>query len=266
MVRQVHPFVRDESLQRYCDDDLPTRIRRGGLDDSLVGPQAESKAPVLHGGGTISQFASIVAARPRRPHRTFVKPSIFEAPLKQTRRRPELSRRLDGPFAGHAGFWKRVLAFVIDSVVLIIPLVACVVVGQRLLDSFGQNAVLLFSIVPVVGIWLYHALLESSSWQGAIGKNAVGIKVTDMRGERVSFGHASGRCFAKGLFVYLAAVALYVDPWAAVAILTLGSLMGVLIMAWTPRKQSLFDMVSGTLVANHSIWKPLAHNAPNPFA
>ena len=52
----------------------------------------------------------------------------------------------------------------------------------------------------VVGLgvwWLYYALMESSQKQATLGKMALGIKVTDQHGARISFGRATGRLLAK---------------------------------------------------------------------
>jgi uncharacterized RDD family membrane protein YckC len=47
--------------------------------------------------------------------------------------------------------------------------------------------------------WLYYSLMESSSKQASIGKLAMGIKVVDLKGQRISFGKATGRFFGKVL-------------------------------------------------------------------
>ena len=77
--------------------------------------------------------------------------------------------------------------------------------------------------------WLYYALLEASSMQGTLGKMAVRMKVTDVHGNSISFGRASGRFFGKLLSV----MTLYI---------------GFLMAGWTSRKQASHDMVSGCLV------------------
>jgi uncharacterized RDD family membrane protein YckC len=54
--------------------------------------------------------------------------------------------------------------------------------------------------------WLYCSLFESSIKQATPGKMALGIRVTDMDGYRISFGKATGRYFGKiisGLIVYI---------------------------------------------------------------
>lgn len=45
--------------------------------------------------------------------------------------------------------------------------------------------------------WLYYTLLESSPKQATIGKFTLGLKVTDLRGKRISFAQANLRYFSK---------------------------------------------------------------------
>lgn len=77
--------------------------------------------------------------------------------------------------------------------------------------------------------WLYFALLESSSMQGTLGKKALGMIVTDLDGNRIGFGRATGRYFAK----FLSAIIL---------------LIGFVMVAFTQRKQGLHDIIASTLV------------------
>jgi uncharacterized RDD family membrane protein YckC len=58
---------------------------------------------------------------------------------------------------------------------------------------------------------------------------ALGIVVTDLNGERLSFGRATGRYFGQ-----------------IVSALTLG--IGFLMCAWTENKQCLHDMMAGCLM------------------
>ena len=85
-------------------------------------------------------------------------------------------------------------------------------------------------LVVIVGlaVWLYEALMTSSSKQGTLGKMAFRMKVTDLNGRRISFGRATGRFFAKILS----------------GILYIGYIMA----GFTERKQALHDMIAGTLV------------------
>jgi uncharacterized RDD family membrane protein YckC len=96
-------------------------------------------------------------------------------------------------------------------------------IGMGLLGS-GITIILL-----VFGSWLYEALMESSSYQATLGKMIFGMKVTDLSGNRISFGRATGRHFAK---------------WISGMILGIGYIM----VGFTERKQGLHDLLAGTLV------------------
>ncbi|MDE2248139.1 MAG: RDD family protein [Xanthomonadaceae bacterium] len=153
----------------------------------------------------------------------------------------------------YAGFWKRVAAYILDMIVLYIPnLLIMKSMGGDAAEAAMKQAMLaapgdphaMFaayghfysSMGPAIAIttvmtWLYFALCESSAWQATIGKLALGIRVTDLRGKRISVARALGRYPAK-MLSYL--------------ILCIGFLM----VAWTRRKQGLHDMIAGTLVLN----------------
>jgi uncharacterized RDD family membrane protein YckC len=77
--------------------------------------------------------------------------------------------------------------------------------------------------------WLYEALMESSSYQATLGKMIFGMKVTDLYGNRISFGRATGRHFAKILSGLILCI-------------------GFIMVGLTERKQGLHDLIAGTLV------------------
>lgn len=153
----------------------------------------------------------------------------------------------------YAGFWKRVAAFLLDSVVLYLPntLILKAMGGDAaqakltqaitsatgdphaMLAAYGDfySSMGVASLITGVLAWLYFAYCESSPWQATVGKLALGIRVTDLQGQRISFPRALGRYPAK-ILSYL--------------ILCIGFVM----VAWTQRKQALHDMIAGTLVLN----------------
>jgi len=163
----------------------------------------------------------------------------------------------------YAGFWKRFLAFIIDQIIisiassiLILPIIMFFGLSflpfkhMKELNEFSvtsislQNStdgiVLLSSFVIVTIIfsigftllkWLYFALMESSAKQATLGKMALGIKVVDLNGSRISFGKATGRYFGK----IISALILYI---------------GFMMAGWTVRKQALHDIMAGCLVIN----------------
>jgi uncharacterized RDD family membrane protein YckC len=133
-----------------------------------------------------------------------------------------------------AGFWKRFAASLID---VFINLLIGIIVGGTvgfLMGASGYEMEAIEALANVAGYlasWIYFAAFESSEGQATPGKKALGIKVTDLNGKRISFGRASGRFFAK----YLSAALLCI---------------GFVMIAFTKRKQGLHDMIAGCLVVN----------------
>ncbi len=86
-------------------------------------------------------------------------------------------------------------------------------------------------ILVLLGVaqFLYFPLFESSSRQGTYGKSLMGLKVTDISGNRISFLRALGRNLAKII---------------SGMILMIGYLMA----GFTSKKQGLHDMIAGTLI------------------
>jgi uncharacterized RDD family membrane protein YckC len=68
--------------------------------------------------------------------------------------------------------------------------------------DFG-GVFIVFMSIKLFFAYPYFALMESSRRQGTLGKLALGIKVTDLNGERISFGRATGRYFLKGMSAFL---------------------------------------------------------------
>jgi uncharacterized RDD family membrane protein YckC len=142
--------------------------------------------------------------------------------------------------AGYGGFWIRVVAAIIDAIivrVVVIPFGA-IFGGMSVLPGimggtphlgmmmFGAGVTL---VLVLVGGWLYEAFLESSSYQATLGKMIFGMKVTDLNGNRISFARATGRHFAK----ILSGMVLCI---------------GFIMVGFTERKQGLHDLLAGTLV------------------
>ena len=135
----------------------------------------------------------------------------------------------------YAGFWRRFTAFVIDAILFSVvqTFISVAVIGGVMTVTPGDEAAV-FAVVAInlamfAVMWLYFSLMESSSLQGTLGKMMVGVVVTDVNGDRISFGRASGRYFAKGV---------------SAVILMIGYVMA----AFTERKQALHDIIAGCLV------------------
>lgn len=136
--------------------------------------------------------------------------------------------------AGYAGFWRRVVALLIDkfliwSVNLFLSLFFLIASGQeRSVDGLRT----LFMASALFGFllqWLYFTLMESSTMRATLGKAAIGIAVTDCTGRRISWFRANGRYWAK----FVSAL-----PFC----------LGYLMAGFTARKQALHDFIAGTLV------------------
>ncbi len=132
----------------------------------------------------------------------------------------------------YGGFWRRVGASIIDSLILYavtFVVILATAIGETGNEADSAAAGLWAVLASNVFAWLYSALLESSSRQATLGKMAFGIRVTDLNGQRLGFGRATGRHFGK---------------W--ISGLTLG--VGFVMAAFTQRRQALHDKIAGTLV------------------
>ena len=92
----------------------------------------------------------------------------------------------------YAGFWVRLVAVVVDSLLVTVPAYAVAAVGwaSAYNDAIGAGIVFIFYCLLV---WLYFTLFESGGWQATPGKRLLGLRVTGLSGDRISFGRASGR-------------------------------------------------------------------------
>ncbi|MEO7072484.1 MAG: RDD family protein [Rhodanobacter sp.] len=153
----------------------------------------------------------------------------------------------------YAGFWKRVAAYIIDAIIIYIPsslidrmfggVAAKATLEQAVTNAAGDPHLMMAAqqvyyaamwpalVASVVLAWLYFALMESSAWQATLGKMAIGIRVTDLHGQRIGLPRALGRYGVKIISFLIVCI-------------------GVLMVAWTARKQGLHDKVAGTLVLN----------------
>ena len=136
----------------------------------------------------------------------------------------------------YSGFWRRFVPYVIDNILLsVIFWLLVVVLGGIAGDGGVIGAYTLAAIV-----WLgYYAAMESSTSQATVGKMALGIQVTDLEGNRISFGRALGRNLAKIISVLI----FYI---------------GFIMAAFTAKKQALQDMIAGTLVVKKGSTTPMA--------
>jgi uncharacterized RDD family membrane protein YckC len=151
------------------------------------------------------------------------------------------------PSLMYGGFWRRVFALLIDGLILL----TLVFISSIFLDSTpgiidNNVAVLVWYVFWAIMFWGYFAGLESSSLQATLGKAALGLVVTDNRGGRANFGRTTGRHFGK---------------WLSTLIIGIGYLLA----AFTPQKQALHDMMSGSLVVKRDYVPLIASLADRGF-
>ena len=152
---------------------------------------------------------------------------------------PPVLRREGEPVAtvvAYAGFWRRLAAWVIDTVLVFVPsFIAAASIALRNVedsDATGAQSGAFIGLWLAFGLaigWVYSVSMESSSKQATFGKMVLGIVVTGDQGERIPVMRATRRYFAKIL-----------------SGLVLG--IGFVMAAWSDRKQGLHDMLAGTLV------------------
>ena len=138
----------------------------------------------------------------------------------------------------YAGFWKRFAAHLIDMIIIwpgtfAIGFIFAIIMVAGGTDDPGSLQGFGF-ILGLVVVWLYYSVMESSPTQGTLGKMALGIKVTDLEGNRIGLGKATGRHFGK------------IVSWLLLCI-------GYIMAAFTQKKQALHDMMAGTLVVNRTV-------------
>ncbi|HET7266573.1 MAG TPA: RDD family protein [Oleiagrimonas sp.] len=214
------------------------------LEERTCGPVTQAYARHAHGRGKLPSgaLACLHGQRDWQPLRELLGlPPDAPAqapPVSDAAADGRLPIAIEAPYL-HAGFWMRVGAYFIDSIIIAVVFIALAFVGG-IVGAFSPTnpndsvaGVLVFELIAVAGIWLYFALFESSSTQATPGKMALGLLVTDEQGRRIGFGRATGRYFGKIL---------------SGMILDIGYMMA----GWTRRKQGLHDMIASCCVVRAS--------------
>ncbi len=141
-------------------------------------------------------------------------------------------------FTAYAGFWQRFVAAIIDGILLyIVQFVILAVFGVSAYASDPQAMMeggfpmsFILAYIAILGVNVaYFAYLESSERQATFGKQAMGLVVTDMNGERLTLLNAVGRYFSKIPSALILMIGYFMQPF-------------------TEKKQALHDMIAGTLV------------------
>jgi len=118
----------------------------------------------------------------------------------------------------YGGFWLRFVAVIIDSIL--------VGIVSGILGSIIPSLAGIINLLVSGGYYIY---LESSEYQGTVGKILLGLKVTDLKGNRITPQVATIRYFGRILSGIILGI-------------------GYLMAAFTEKKQALHDIIAGTLV------------------
>ncbi|NEP44244.1 MAG: protein kinase, partial [Okeania sp. SIO2H7] len=130
---------------------------------------------------------------------------------------------------GALGWWSGWGAF--GTITEIFGILLMIVLG--LSDGLFEDGLYVqtttFVFLTTILKWFYFARLESWQGQATFGKRLMGVIVTDLNGNRISFGRAHGRYLSK----YLSLITL---------------LIGFIMAAFTKKKQALHDKIVETIV------------------
>jgi uncharacterized RDD family membrane protein YckC len=139
---------------------------------------------------------------------------------------------------------QRILAFIVDLMILLVAIGIIEAVGIPVFDDFRTVEIAVdgateaqtkieYSITGIVVtlalIWGYYVGFEVSKYEATPGKIAMALRVTDMAGRRVGVIRSTVRHFAK--FLTLATLSI-----------------GFFIAVFTRKRQTLHDLIAGCVV------------------
>ena len=130
--------------------------------------------------------------------------------------------------SSYGGFWIRLAAYIIDVIIVGIP-IAILRFALNPSDASSGRPILVFVLTIVIDV-AYFAGFWSSEFQATLGQKICGLRVVSASDfGKISFGRALGRFFAMILSGLIFCI-------------------GFLMIAFTERKQGLHDMIAGTYV------------------
>lgn len=143
-----------------------------------------------------------------------------------------------------ANFWWRLLAYIIDYIIVFLSLMILLVgLGLILTYTGGHSSEpdtvatgassadpeLALRLLAFIVLTFYNAAFETTRLQGSIGKAICKLKVVNAAGKKVSFGTALGRNFGKILSSLLCGV-------------------GFLMVLWSDKRQAWHDQLAKTYI------------------
>ena len=127
-----------------------------------------------------------------------------------------------------AGFWIRLVASIIDGVILLVAYFIILFV----LGAIGVDYFTMFTFASTLSFIFalgYHIFFPSSNMMGTPGKALLGLKITDESGNKIGVGKAILR---------------YIGYIISALVLCIG----FIIVGFTENKRGLHDMVASTRV------------------
>ena len=136
----------------------------------------------------------------------------------------------------YKGFWIRLVAALIDSIVLTIIIIflavfSLLVFGATLGEGAGIGMFFLVLILASLATILYKPIMEASDYQGTFGKYALGLKIVDKNGQKISMTSS----FVRTILWIIGSQAFLLC-------------LGVIMVGFTEYKQGLHDILADTYV------------------
>ena len=145
-----------------------------------------------------------------------------------------------------AGFWVRFIAVLLDILLMLACLVLFAILTIGVIALSGRESFLHDSSVTTIFYWTlllaslaYHVLMESGTGGATLGKRWMNLKVVDNAGQRLTPLRALARAVAR-LFSFPLLFA------------------GFLLQPFTQNRQTLHDLVAGTLVIQASATRKIS--------
>lgn len=150
----------------------------------------------------------------------------------------EVTPSVAAPTVAFTGFWRRFVSYILDAIIMWVVFGSLELMfgikawqltpsPEEVSSTMGLRMV--FGVLSLASNWLYFTMMESSKYQGTVGKIALSLRVTDLEGNRISFGRANGRYWSKILSFFTLCI-------------------GFMMIGWTKKKQGLHDMIANTVV------------------
>ena len=148
------------------------------------------------------------------------------------------------------GFWIRLVATLIDLIILFLSLGAIIYLllfsGLLELDAADIFGIIILVLIGfVIVIIVYRPIMEASNFQGTLGKYLLSMKVVDKKGQKIKITQSLIRSL-----MFMAQVAI---PW-----LNLLTIWLLLFIGFTNQKQGLHDMAANTYVVSR-YWEGPTH-------